>query len=60
MKHDPELIRAAAALGDGLASIAVNARLNEIEQALKFDECPERRRQMRREFLEITDKRETA
>lgn len=57
MIHDRELLTASAALGDRLT---VEARLRQIERALQFDEDPERRKQLRREFLDLTDKRTMA
>ena len=53
MKHDPELIRAAAALGDALT-------LRQIEQALKFDEDNERRAQAKADLARIHERKDAA
>lgn len=45
------LATAVAALGDALAA----CRLDQIERALKFDPDPAYRRQLVREYLDLTD-----
>ena len=57
MIHEPELLRAVAALDDRLT---VAVRLREIEQALKFDDDPERRRRLKSDFLDLTDRKAAA
>lgn len=48
--------RAAVAIDDELAIRTLRTdRLREIEQALKFDDDPERRLRLKRQFLDLTD-----
>jgi hypothetical protein len=57
MEEARHVARAVANLGD---KIALSGRLEEIERALQFDEDPERRRYLRREYLDLTDPKRNA
>lgn len=49
------LLLTASDLAATLREIVIRRRLTEIEQALKFDEDRERRRALRREYMDLTD-----
>lgn len=55
MNEQAHIARAVAALGD---RVVIELRLHEIEEALKWDEDPERRKAMRREYLDLWDQKE--
>lgn len=52
------ITRAAASLGDEFVN--VDQRLREIEQALKFDPDHDHRRELVREYLDLTDPKRSA
>ena len=46
--------------GEGFEAGMLDKRLDEIEQALKFDPDPEYRRELIREFLDLTEPKKDA
>ncbi|MDI1266818.1 MAG: hypothetical protein PS018_26495 [bacterium] len=60
MTHDPELLRAAAALGDRLVPPSIRERLDEIERVLKFDSDIDARRMAERDLMELTNRKDAA